>query len=383
MASSDNLFVLGNSDVHDLLINLTREEILEFRDLQSSCLLEVALGQERTYQPEASIINRPEGQKILFRPFTSPDGAGAKIIVTPKPAPAGQKQPVLNGIITICDDLGRPTGIINGKEVTGYRTTMSVMIPYMWRRNTSSIVIFGAGLQALWHTRLALALRGSEIETITIVNRSASSAEELVAQINEENAARWKSPAKLQTLDYSKADYNAQLRSLLSKASVVFCTVGTTEPVFPASYITDRLQGDGEAPYISGVGSWQATLQEIDPELIQYAAQRSSKIDFAPRGVDKAHVKKSGAMVADDRRTSMMHAGEVVRSKLAPEQILEVGDLVDRQRKGTLSAEVQEWMAAGLLVYKSIGVSLTDLVAGQKILGLAKKKKLGTVINNF
>jgi ornithine cyclodeaminase/alanine dehydrogenase-like protein (mu-crystallin family) len=124
-------------------------------------------------------------------------------------------------------------------------------------------------------------------------------------------------------------------------------------------------------------------MQEIDPELIRHAAQRSSKINFAPRGIDEAGGEKSGAMVADDRRASMMDAGEVVRSNLAPEQILEVGDLVDRQRNGKLSAEVQEWMASGLLVYKSIGVSLTDLVAGQKILGLAKKKHLGTVINDF
>ncbi|KAK2603976.1 hypothetical protein QQS21_003812 [Conoideocrella luteorostrata] len=387
MSSSDDLLVLGNDAVHDLLISLSRPEIIKFHDQMADCLIEHSIGQERQYQPEASIVNRPEGHKILFRPFTSPSCVGTKIVVTPRPAPVAdtQKRAALGGIVTLCDTDGKPLAIINAKEVTGYRTTMSAMIPFLWRRDASSIVVFGAGLQALWHTRLALALRGSEIKSITVVNRSLSRAQDLIAQVKEENATWWKSQAKLESLDPSLPDYDDQLRSRLEKSSVIFCTVGSTSPVFPANYIGNigHEKRATTGPLITGVGSWQADMIEIDPGLVKYAVQCSNHIDFASGNVKNDQRAKRGVIVVDSIQDSRAHAGEVVQSGLTTEEMMEVGEIIHRLRKGTLSAEVQEWIASGLLIYKSIGVSTTDIVAGEAVIDMAKRKHVGTLVPQF
>ena len=57
-----------------------------------------------------------------------------KIIVDPAPQKDGAKSP-LHGILTICDDQGLPTGIINAEEVTAFRTSMSALLhPWPWNR---------------------------------------------------------------------------------------------------------------------------------------------------------------------------------------------------------------------------------------------------------
>lgn len=389
MSSNNSLFVLANDAVHNLLINLSRSEIMTFHNKLTSCLVEFSRGQERLYQPDAGIVNRPEGQKILFRAFTSPSAMGTKIVVNPQPQ--AQKPPPLSGIITLCDPNGAPSGIVNAKEVTGYRTAMSAMIPFLWRRNPSHIVVFGAGLQALWHIRLAMALRGSEIKGITVVNRSLPRARDLVAQVTEENAARWQSQAELCCLDPSVVNYDAQLRSVLEKATIIFCTVGSMSPVLLSSHLPYISQlgetSNTLGPLITGVGSWQADMVEVDPQLVREAVRCSSHIDlssFASNSSPGAGQRsKRGAVLVDDADAARTHAGEIVQAGIAPEEILEIGDIVHGLRQGTLSTEVQEWMASGFLVYKSIGVSMTDVVAGEAIVEMAKNKQLGTLISRF
>ncbi|KAF4556369.1 Ornithine cyclodeaminase-like protein 2 [Elsinoe fawcettii] len=387
MDSTDSLIILGEKVIHDLLLNLERPDILYIHDELVSCLVKLTVEDERKYQPDASIVNRPEGQKILFRPFTSSNAMGTKIIATPRPVHTseGVKNPPLDGVITICNDDGKPRGLLDGKEITGYRTTLSAMVPFLWRRNVANIVIFGAGMQAQWHCRLALALRGSEIRSITVVNRTASRAEEVVSQLRKENESIWKSQVKLEWLDPAQSEYDNLLRRLLEDASVIFCTTPSTSPLFPASVIIDHLEKDQGriAPLITAVGSWQADMLEIDPSLIHHAIRVSDSIDFSRRDSPSRHTTKGGAIVTDDREASLKHAGEVVQTGLKELQLVEIGDLMDRKRRDTLSAELEGWMASGLLIYKSIGVSMTDLVTSNFILDFARRRSLGTKVTDF
>ncbi|KAL5588145.1 hypothetical protein FOVSG1_013281 [Fusarium oxysporum f. sp. vasinfectum] len=205
---------LDNSIIHDLLISLSRANIVRFRrDLENS-LIEFSAGSEGKFQLNPGFVNRTNGQKTIFRTFTSPDAVGMKIIVTPAPveSPNGNTaNPPLNGIIALCDSLGRPIGLLNAAEVTGFRTTLWALIPWTWRRHTKNIVIFGAGKQGLWHTRLVLALRGSEIKSVTIINHSVARAQSPAAQVTEENQKYWKSSATLFSLDPSQPDYSKRL----------------------------------------------------------------------------------------------------------------------------------------------------------------------------
>lgn len=101
-----------------------------------------------SYQPTPNVINRATGQNALFRLFTSGSCIGTKITVEPAPAPDGEKNP-LRGIIVLCDGNDNPTGPLSSAEVTGYRTSMNAVVPFLWRKCVDDIVIFGSGMQAL------------------------------------------------------------------------------------------------------------------------------------------------------------------------------------------------------------------------------------------
>lgn len=377
--------VLGDGVIRQLLLSLSREEIKSFQREIEDCLISICPGNESDYQPSPGIINRPDGQKILFRPFTSPDNVGTKIIVHPAPASetskstaASRTQQALHGIIVLVDKCGFPTGVLNAEEITGYRTTMSAMIPYSWRRYTEHIVVFGAGKQALWHSRLALALRGDEIESITIVNRSLERAQELIQTVTEENSSYWKSACQLQVLVSTQKSYELKLQKFLAGADVIFCTVPSTEPIFAMAAL--NLEGRDRLPFISAVGSWQPDMIEVDPAIVHEATKT--------KGFNKTDDTLSrGAVIVDDDEHALIHAGEIVQSGLTKDQVLGIGQVLNWKREESLGQKETDnlnwWLAEGLIVYKSIGVSVTDLVAGNAILALAAKKNMGTSISDF
>lgn len=354
---------LSEAMIRSILLNLTKDEITAIQTELEKSLSGVTLGNEGAYQPEASHANRPNGQRTLFRPFTSPTSVGTKIIVEPAPGPSGERKPI-HGIVAVCDQNGLPTGILGAEELTGFRTALSAMVPYTWRRRTAGVLVFGAGMQALWHIRLALALRGSEIESITVVNRSVGRAQGLLERVQAENKERWSSKCEFHCLDPNSPDYDSELGMSLSSADVIFCTVASTELLFEARLVT-QARTDENGPFLSAVGSWQSTMIELDPAILQHAANL---------GRDG----KPGAVIADDRDSSLKNSGEVVQSGIGAEDVVEVAEALE-VRKGTGSdrQQLRRALEEGFLVYKSIGVSVTDLSVANAILEVAKRKGLG------
>lgn len=362
--------ILSDSSVHDILINLGKDQILLIRDALVKCLTEFYIGSERQYQPPVGIVNRPEGNKTLFRPFTSAGSVGVKVITDPPPSsPAAG---ALHGILAICDLNGIPTGILNAEEITGYRTALSALVPFLWRRRVENILVFGAGRQALWHLRLALALRGDEIRSITILNRSAERAQGLLEKIRQENEKHWGSPARIERLDSYSADYKSEVNTRLGSADAIFCTVGTSAPVFYAEAVLNG--GRERQPYVSAVGSWQRDMLELDPSLLQHV--RKTESGYRLDG------QVGGSILVDDRIGALEHSGEILQSALDASDIVEVGQ-IEQLRTSKSYKHLDDWLENGLLVYKSIGVSTTDLAAGRAVLDLATAKGVGFQLDNF
>lgn len=359
--------VIPDSAVQQILIGQSKDETLTFMEEINRCLTDYSLGKEREYQPGSSVVVRPTGQKTLFRPFTAQTNVGCKIIVDPAPNADGKKPP-LHGVLVLTDDKGLQTGVINAEEVTGYRTSMGSMIPFMAREHVKNVVIFGAGKQALWHSRLALILRGDELESLTFVNRSEERGEELRKRVVADNEQRWKAKVTFSGLYPSQPDYDTKLEALLGQADVVFCTVPSTEPLFPAKYIQQR-SDETKQPLITAIGSWQPNMIEIDPALIHHVLSDS---------------KGQKVLLVDDRTGCLDHAGEVVQCELKSEQLVEVGAVMgDSAQIQQTSEAFREWLRSGLVIYKSVGVSVTDLTSGQRLLTLAKQKGLGTTLADF
>jgi ornithine cyclodeaminase/alanine dehydrogenase-like protein (mu-crystallin family) len=144
----DNMQFLSNETVHRLLINLIRDEAITFRDAIEQTFEDFSVTGERQYQPDPTSTIRHNGQRTLFRPFTSDSRVGAKLVIEFPPRPDGKKEP-LHGILILMDGQGHPTGVLSAEEVTGYRTSMNVIVPFSWRRHIDNIVIFGGGMQVL------------------------------------------------------------------------------------------------------------------------------------------------------------------------------------------------------------------------------------------
>lgn len=385
--------ILGDAVVHDILINLTKQEILTLQNQLAESLREYSVGDERKYQVESSVSARPNGDRTLFRPFTSPTSVGVKIVVSAVEtnqnndtsrskdgAPQTPSKRPIQGIVVVCDNEGNPTGVIDGKEITGHRTSLSALLGYVRRRHTANIVVIGAGKCAIWHLRLALALRGSEIKCITVVNRSRDTAMAMIDQVLQENQKLWKSDTTIGYLDREEGKYEQALESLIQEADVIFCTVSSKKPLFPASYLTKKVKAN-KSPYISAVGSWQPDLIEVDPALLNYIVDSSE--GYNPL------VEKGGAVIVDDRKKVMEETGEGIQSQLKTEDFVAWGEMLDleNQLKTKGSSEqhqrLKSWLEEGLVVYKSVGVSITDLVTSNFLLSVAREHKLGVVVPGF
>ncbi|KAL4748212.1 hypothetical protein BDW72DRAFT_214979 [Aspergillus terricola var. indicus] len=362
---------LGNDAVYELLINLTEDEAIGFRKIIEKTFENFSAGGEHRYQPDPSAITRQNGQRTLFRPFTSDSSVGAKLIVEPPLRPDGKKDP-LHGVLILMNEQGYPTGMLDAEEVTGYWTSMNVMVPFSWRTQVQNIVIFGGGMQALWHTRLTLTLRGSEVKTITFANSSQDRVDALIGTVSRENKTRWKSDCTFHFINTSALKFQEQIKTCLSGADCVFCTTPSRKPLFPANYLTES-RSNGRQPFISAVGSWQSDMIELDPSLLHHTIAADS-------GYNPISGEDIGVVLVDDRDYALENSGEVVQSKLKVKDLVELGQIIalinrkvatvnDRQIEQT-----QRLISQGFVVYKSIGVSLTDLTISNAILALARKQ---------
>ncbi|KAL3463500.1 hypothetical protein BJX64DRAFT_276392 [Aspergillus heterothallicus] len=363
---------LANDAVYDILINLTEEETIRFRGIIEQTLEDFSVGGERDNQPAPSTATRPNGQRTLVRTFTSDTAVGAKLVVTPAPRANGKTDP-LHGLIVLLDGLGTPTGLIAAEEVTGYRTAMNAMVPFSWRKHVENIIIFGGGVQALWHTRLMLTLRGEQVKRITFVNRSRERVDGLIETVSKENKARWKSACAFDYIGTTASDFQEQLKSRLAEADGVFCTTPSQSPLFPAAYLTEK--GDTKRrPLISAVGSWQPDMIELDPALFHHAIG-------AHGGYNPATGEQKGVVLVDDRDYAVGHAGEILQSKVSAEQMVELGHIIGL-RSGKVHPvydshleKMNRFISEGFVVYKSVGVSLTDLTIAKAILKLKGARK--------
>ncbi|EYE95569.1 NAD(P)-binding protein [Aspergillus ruber CBS 135680] len=364
-----NVQVLDNPTIHDLLINLSLEETIVFRKILEQTFEDVSVGGERQYQPMPSVANRANGQNTLFRPFTSDSSIGAKITVEPAPASDGTKDP-LHGIIVLTDGKGNPTAILSSEEVTGYRTSMNAMVPFSWRKHVDNILVFGGGMQALWHTRLILALRGSEVKNITYASPIKDHVNKLIATVTKENQSRWNSNASFHFIDTTATNYQRDLQALLKITDAVFCTTPSQIPLFPASYLT---QGRSRQPFISAIGSWQPQMVELEHALLHHAISAND-------GYNPVTGEIRGVVLTDDRDFALQNCGELVNSGIPAKDVVELGEIIALKKCKEISKQDQidkaiKFISEGFVAYKSIGVSLTDLTVSNAILELAKNKQ--------
>jgi ornithine cyclodeaminase/alanine dehydrogenase-like protein (mu-crystallin family) len=365
--------VLSDDDIKHLLSSLTSDDTHELVAALQKILIAYSCQNEQQFQPERAVISRPDGQRSLFMPATTPQSIGVKIVgIAPSSGPntaspdASPSPPGLRSALTLCNAVGEAVGILNAAELTAFRTALGSMLLYQSRKETGNIVVFGSGKQAQWHIRLAVLLRAKDIRKIVIVNRSGERTRELIAGLTKDPHSPWPAHIKL----YQFEERNEDLENVVADADVIFCTTPATEPLFPARFLTSE-KSRRKSRYIAAIGSYRLNMAEIDPELLK------AMVD--PSGVFSQHVWE-GHITVDTREGCLQEAGELVSANIDPSKMLEVGEIIGSKDPPPARTE---WLESGFVVYKSVGVGVMDIAIGQKLLQFARARDVGVTLPTF
>ncbi|PGH16984.1 hypothetical protein AJ79_01368 [Helicocarpus griseus UAMH5409] len=459
------LTVLTDSDVHSLLLSLTRDEVVKLQQDLADALREYSTGNQDTsccaeYQPVRTAITRPNGLTTLFMPASTGDSIGLKILSIPnvplKDIPAERREtqsssssshrpssssslsavdsqssrnstssthssislrsgsetsdrPSITsvpsnltgaiaatpstappGTLTLLDAAGKPAALLNARELTAFRTALASLIIFNRRKHIHTITVFGAGLQAYWHIRLALLLRGTEIKHVNIINRSFERATHLLREFYSANQAHWRLDVKFSAVSHDFKEYDRLLREGVRKADVIFCCTPSLEPLFAAEILT---AGDGrrKGRYISAIGSVTPYMSELPAAVLLDAVRPHYHRSSFPH---HRHPARGGAVVVDNLSSCLRDAGEIVQAGLNAKQLVEVGELLmlkaerlvgnreDNECKKS-DKKLFEWLEKGNVIYKSVGLGLMDLMTGEDLVRLAAERGIGTTIPNF
>ncbi|PNS16619.1 hypothetical protein CAC42_4583 [Sphaceloma murrayae] len=446
------LTILTDGDVNTLLHSLVRDDILDLQQSLADALHFYSTSGEdnsccSSYQPMRTALKRRDGATTLFMPASAHTGVGIKVVTlsTPKDPGSSSLEKVSlsdtksessrasisspgtsstttfvtpgsvssadtttpRGSLTLLDEAGTPTALINAEELTAFRTALATNALFKKRQSVHDLVVFGAGKQAYWHVRIAMLLRGDEIHHLNIINRSFDRCRELLMRLWDPMPGdetyqnplghKYYSKTKSSILTPHSPEYERLLKEQVRAANVIFCTTPSTEPLFPASYLTNP-GGRNKGRYIGLVGSYRPHMIEIHPDIIKQAV--------APHHEHRhyhKHQKEGGAVVVDSVEACLQEAGEVVQAKLKPDQVVELGELImlrrdaekrlkgredsgDEESKGVQVQESQglkEWLTKGNVIYKSVGLGLMDVVVGAELVRLARERGIGTTIENF
>ncbi|OQO13442.1 hypothetical protein B0A48_01670 [Cryoendolithus antarcticus] len=310
----------------------------------------------------------------------------------------------IRGSLTLLDNLGNTTGLINAAELTAFRTALASTLLLKKRQSVHDMTVFGAGKQAYWHIRLALLLRGPEIHHLNIVTRNFDTGRGCIMRLFNplpEDPSyvntlgpRGNMKTKIALLTPMHAEYSRLLKEYVRAANVIFCTTPSTTPLFPATFLTNP-SGRTKGRYIACVGSYKPHMIELAPEILQYAVAPHHE----HRHLHK-HQKEGGAVIVDTLSGCLHEAGEIIQAKLLPDQVVELGELFMLKReaerlckeKGEVNgkgcefqggAGLKEWLTRGNVVYKSVGLGLMDVVVGGEIVRMARERGMGVTIEDF
>ncbi|KIW25337.1 uncharacterized protein PV07_08524 [Cladophialophora immunda] len=305
----------------------------------------------------------------------------------PPASVASSRSTTPKGSVTLLDSAGNPMGIVNAEELTAFRTALASTLMLKKRENVHTVTVFGAGKQAYWHIRLALILKGDQIRHVNIINRSFERSIKLMKafQITQDFNDQWRKDIKFSAMSPEFGEYGRLLKEEVRKADVIFCCTPSVDPLFPAEFLTSR-EGRRKGRYIVAIGSYAPHMCEIHPDILKVAVEPAHGGHHHHR-----HARQGGVIVVDSLESCLKEAGEIVKAKLKPEHLVEIGELMMIKKAATREIELGgpgeqgllDWLTKGNVIYKSVGMGLLDLVVASDLIRMGKEKDVGVTIEDF
>lgn len=439
------LTIISDSEIRSLLHSLSRDEILRLQENLAEALHEYSTGTQESSgcassnQPKRISIPARNQQATLFMPACTSTSRGMKIVTLAAPQSGGVVASPLStstpttlspsasysggsggshshsstptsshapsiaslksadtsvlslqsttprGSLTLLTPSGEPYAFLAAEELTAFRTALAATLLFYRRDKVHNVTVFGSGKQAYWHIRLALILRGPDIHHIDIVNRGFARAQDLLQEIHTSpdwtdlRATNPKLRFSILSADYG--EYNRILKDHVRGSDAIFLCTPSLTPLFPAEFLTNP-EGRRKGRYISAIGSYRPHMVEMHPDILRQAVAPDHQHHH------HKHAEKGGVVVVDSLEACLREAGEVRQAGLAPEQLVEVGELLMVKKAsmkeialgGAGEKGLKKWIEAGNVIYKSVGLGLMDICVGEDLVGLAREKKVGVTM---
>ena len=288
--------------------------------------------------PLRQVVAADEGRgNFAFMPaYSSKLGAAGIKIVNIFPGNRERGEATTIGQMLLMDDKnGEVIALMDGSFITKFRTgaASGAAFRLFARKDAKVGCLIGTGGQA--NCQLEAMLAACELDEVRIVARDFAKTEKFVAELSE----RFKGcGAKL--VAYSDAD------EAVDGADVIVVVTVSTEPVFDAKRVK-------KGAVVSGVGSYTAEMNEIDPELFKIADKIyfDSKDACIAESADIQIPLKEGIVTDDDL------TGDIGEFAL--------GEVVGRESDDEI------------IIFKNVGLGILDLVIAKLIYDKAKDRKVG------
>ena len=281
------------------------------------------------------------GGTFLFMPSFSEElgSAGLKIVnIFPKNADQGLTTCPAS-VLLMDAETGVITAMMDGTTVTQMRTGAASGLAFelFGRKDARIGALIGTGAQA--ECQLEAMLTARRLDEVRIFSRNSEKRKAFVDRMSERFASCGARLIAAASANEAVAD--ADLITLVTPSAVPTFDAGCVKP----------------GATVSGVGSYQHHMQEIDPAIFA----RCSKIYFDSRA---AVLSESGDItkpLADGTLSETQFTGDI-------------GDVI----LGRVPAREND---DEIIVFKTVGVGIQDLVAAKHIVTCAKAQGVGTEWN--
>ena len=310
------------------MIVLSQDEVRELLDLDAlvdalaSAHAELSAG-EASMPPRIAAFARQDGLLGAMPSYLPSTGLVCKLVTL---FPHNRDRHTHQALICVFDpDTGTPVALMDGTYITARRTAAGSALAtrLLAREDARVLAILGSGVQARTHADALRRVRN--FDEVRVAGRDRDKA----AALAEELGAR------------AASSFEEAVRG----ADVVAATTHATDPVVLREWLSPGV-------HVNSVGANPAGSGEIDPAVIR------------------------DALVAVESRSSTLApppAGAPEFRDSAPEDVVELGELVSATRTGRTSEDQ-------ITLYKSVGVAVQDAAAASLVLAAARERSMGQEI---
>jgi len=310
------------------LIVLSQDEVRELLDLDAlvdalaSAHAELSAGQA-SMPPRIAAFARQDGLLGAMPSYLPSTGLVCKLVTL---FPRNRDRHTHQALICVFDpDNGAPVALMDGTYITATRTAAGSALAtrLLAREDARVLAILGSGVQARTHA--AALRRVRRFDEVRVAGRDRARAEALAEELGGTAVGTFEDAVR--------------------GADVVAATTHATDPIVLREWLSPGV-------HVNSVGANPAGRGEIDPAIVR------------------------DALVAVESRSSTLApppAGAPEFRDGAPDDVVELGELVSGTRKGRTSEDQ-------ITLYKSVGVAVQDAAAASLVLAAARERLMGQEI---